>query len=129
MGDNITEATATICNQCGRSVKPGSGWYVDRVPSDFGGVEGAKTSGAPYPEGAWQCGECANDENIFGSAYSYCRIDVLDLIAHQMGRRPTPDEADECISFIADDDETASRFNEIVKERIAAWISERMGQA
>lgn len=129
MGDNITEATAEICNQCGRSVKRGSGWFVNRVPSDFGGVEAAMKAGTPFPTGAWQCSACGNNEDIFSGALVYSRIEALDMIADQLDRIPTPDEADECIGFIATDAETKERFNELVKERIAAWISERMGQA
>jgi len=46
-----------ICCECGRSVKPGSGNFVNRVPvgDDF---ETRIEGGRPYPCGIYVCGEC-----------------------------------------------------------------------
>jgi len=48
-----------ICNQCGKSVKKGSGRFVNRIPS-LDSVEERKGNGIPYPEGDWICAECDN---------------------------------------------------------------------
>jgi len=48
---------ADICNECGRSVAPGSGLFVDRIP-DLNTVEERRELGKPYPEGDWLCREC-----------------------------------------------------------------------
>ena len=50
-----------ICNRCGRSVGPGSGLFVDRVP-DFNDYETRKANGCKFPEGDYVCRECDNDE-------------------------------------------------------------------
>ncbi len=46
-----------ICNECGESVKWGSGRFVNRVP-DCNDVEVRKDNGKPFPEGDWLCAEC-----------------------------------------------------------------------
>jgi len=46
-----------ICNECGRSVKLGSGWFVNRVP-DFNQPEERKAMGKRFPEGDFICAEC-----------------------------------------------------------------------
>ena len=46
-----------ICNECGRSVKLGSGNFVNRVP-DFNTPEERKEMGRQYPEGDFLCIEC-----------------------------------------------------------------------
>lgn len=46
-----------ICNECGRSVAFGSGWYVNRVP-DLDTIEERREAGKPFPEGGWLCAEC-----------------------------------------------------------------------
>ena len=46
-----------ICCECGKSVKPGSGRFVNRVPA-LSSIEGNKAAGFPYPEGAFVCAEC-----------------------------------------------------------------------
>lgn len=46
-----------ICNECGRSVAFGSGWYVNRVP-DLNSIEERIEMGKPFPEGGWLCAEC-----------------------------------------------------------------------
>jgi hypothetical protein len=50
-------ATMQICGECGRSVAPGSGWFVNRVP-DFNTVEERRVIGRPFPEGDFVCAEC-----------------------------------------------------------------------
>jgi len=46
-----------ICWNCGRSVKFGSGRFVNRVP-DANTIEERKELGYPYPEGDFLCAEC-----------------------------------------------------------------------
>lgn len=46
-----------ICNECGRSVAQGSGWFVNRVP-DLDSVEVRRENGKPFPEGDFVCAEC-----------------------------------------------------------------------
>jgi hypothetical protein len=46
-----------ICNECGHSVAPGSGRFVNRV-SDFNLPERRKEIGRPYPQGEFLCAEC-----------------------------------------------------------------------
>ena len=46
-----------ICAECGRSVKLGSGRFVNRITicDDY---ETRKEMGFPYPEGEYICAEC-----------------------------------------------------------------------
>lgn len=46
-----------ICNECGRSVKWGSGFFVNRVP-DFNDTKYRVEMGKPFPEGDFVCIEC-----------------------------------------------------------------------
>jgi len=46
-----------ICNECGKSVKFGSGRFVNRI-SDFNTRAYRKGMGKPYPEGDFICEEC-----------------------------------------------------------------------
>lgn len=46
-----------ICNECGNSVKFGSGRFVNRI-SDFNTRAYRKSMGKPYPEGDFICEEC-----------------------------------------------------------------------
>ncbi|MBI4712268.1 MAG: hypothetical protein HY762_03040 [Planctomycetes bacterium] len=46
-----------ICNECGRSVKLGSGSFVNRV-IDFNEIEDRVEMGKPFPEGDFICIEC-----------------------------------------------------------------------
>jgi hypothetical protein len=46
-----------ICNECGKSVKWGSGRFVNRV-GDGNDIETRKEMGKPFPEGDWICAEC-----------------------------------------------------------------------
>lgn len=45
------------CNECGDSVRWGSGKAVNRV-MDFNDVETRKEMGKPFPKGNFVCGEC-----------------------------------------------------------------------
>jgi hypothetical protein len=45
------------CYECGRSVKFGSGRFVNRIPS-LDTEEERKADGMPYPKGEWLCAEC-----------------------------------------------------------------------
>ena len=46
-----------ICNECGKSVKFGSGRFVNRI-SDFNTRTYRKSMEKPYPEGDFICEEC-----------------------------------------------------------------------
>jgi len=46
-----------FCNECGQSVKAGSGFFVNRV-LDFNDVETRIQMGKLYPEGDFICIEC-----------------------------------------------------------------------
>ena len=48
-----------ICNECGVSVKFGSGHFVNRVP-DLNDPETRKEMGKPFPNGEWICSKCDN---------------------------------------------------------------------
>lgn len=50
-----------ICCECGRSVKMGSGRFVNRIP-ELNDYETRKEMGRPYPEGDWVCEECDRKE-------------------------------------------------------------------
>lgn len=119
MGETID----TICNQCGRSVERGSEWFVNRVPSDFGGLEAAKEAGTPYPEGEWQCSECANDINLFKVHMSCGRLYLLDRLDDELGRIPTPEETDACVDYVAGDTEKLTGYlATMLLKRIDEWI-------
>lgn len=49
--------TKEICNECGTSVAPGSGNYVNRVP-DLNDVATRKEMGKPHPHGNFVCAGC-----------------------------------------------------------------------
>ena len=46
-----------ICNECGRSVRWGSGLFVNRIP-DFDDYKTRKEMNKPYPKGGYICPEC-----------------------------------------------------------------------
>ena len=46
-----------ICNECGESVRFGSGKFVNRV-IDFNDPETRKAMGKPFPDGDYICEEC-----------------------------------------------------------------------
>ena len=48
-----------ICNECGVSVKFGSGHFVNRVP-DLNDLETRIEMGKPFPQGEWICSNCDN---------------------------------------------------------------------
>lgn len=50
-----------ICNECGKSVKIGSGLFVNRI-TDFNDFHERKEMQKPFPEGDFICIEC--DEKI-----------------------------------------------------------------
>jgi len=50
-----------ICNECGRSVKSGSGLFIGRIP-DADNYLTRKRNGKLFPEGGFICREC--DEKI-----------------------------------------------------------------
>lgn len=50
-----------ICNECGNSVKFGSGLFVNRIP-DFNEYEDRVEMNKPFPEGEFMCVEC--DEKL-----------------------------------------------------------------
>ena len=46
-----------ICWNCGDNVFPGSGKFVNRIPSGDS-IETRRENGAEHPEGAFLCAEC-----------------------------------------------------------------------
>jgi len=46
-----------ICNECGKSVKPKTGLFVNRVP-DFNDMETRIEMGKPFPVGDFICPIC-----------------------------------------------------------------------
>jgi len=46
-----------ICYECGRSVAPGSGRFVNRIPN-CDTYRQRKKMGVPFPRGEWLCAEC-----------------------------------------------------------------------
>ncbi|GAG69279.1 unnamed protein product [marine sediment metagenome] len=48
---------ATMCVECGRSVKGGSGYFVNRVPV-CDDLQTKIDGGRPFPEGEYECAEC-----------------------------------------------------------------------
>jgi len=53
----MKKVTKAICNECGKSVKFGSGRFVNRI-SDFNTRAYRKSMGKPFPEGDFICEEC-----------------------------------------------------------------------
>lgn len=51
------ESKKNICNECGVSVAPGSGNYVNRVP-DFNDDATRIEMDKPYPDGDFVCADC-----------------------------------------------------------------------
>ena len=49
-----------VCNECGRSVAMGSGYFVNRVP-DLNDPETRVEMGKPYPDGDFVCACCDNN--------------------------------------------------------------------
>ncbi|MBP8960341.1 MAG: hypothetical protein KBG40_07950 [Bacteroidales bacterium] len=52
-----------ICNECGKSVKAGSGLFVNRI-HDFNNYEARIEMQKPFPEGAYICIECYEKLNF-----------------------------------------------------------------
>ena len=53
--------TIQVCNECGDSVRPGYGKFVNRVP-DLNDPERRKEMGRPFPKGDYICAECNGKE-------------------------------------------------------------------
>jgi len=53
----IIRQDTKICNECGESVAPGSGKFVNRIP-DFDTYEERLYNGKTYPHGEFLCAEC-----------------------------------------------------------------------
>ena len=53
-----------ICNECGKSVKPGSGKFVNRI-SDFNDLKTKKQMNKPFPYGEYICEECDIKDIIY----------------------------------------------------------------
>ena len=69
-----------ICNQCGISVKPGSGNFVNRVP-DCNTPEERKEMGRPHPEGDFVCAECDSngDKEEYQELHCATEHDHVDM--------------------------------------------------
>ena len=61
----VIRAKIEICNNCGKSVKLGSGYYTNRVP-DLDTFEERTDLGKNFPVGAYLCTVC--DKQIFGES-------------------------------------------------------------
>ncbi len=74
---------AAICNECGRSVKEGSGRFVNRIP-DCNTQEERKEMGKPYPEGDFVCAECDGviECESCGTSYTEEEFEKLELTGH-----------------------------------------------
>lgn len=46
-----------VCCECGESVVPGSGKFVNRIP-EMSGLLARVDGNRPHPTGAWVCAEC-----------------------------------------------------------------------
>jgi len=46
-----------FCNHCGRSVKFGSGWFVNRIP-DLNDIVTRQDNNRKFPHGDFVCSEC-----------------------------------------------------------------------
>ena len=57
---NDDEHGNEICNECGQSVRTGSGKFVNRV-IDFSGYKTRRAMGKPYPSGDYMCAECETE--------------------------------------------------------------------
>ena len=53
------EVEANTCNECGQSVLPGYGRFVNRVV-DLNSYATKEEMGKPYPKGGYICIECCN---------------------------------------------------------------------
>jgi len=51
-----------MCNECGQSVRAGSGKFVNRV-IDFSGYKTRKEMGKPFPVGDFMCAECETEQD------------------------------------------------------------------
>jgi hypothetical protein len=56
-----------ICNECGKSVKAGSGLFVNRTP-DFNDYKVRIEMQKPFPEGAYICIGCEEKLNFLTNA-------------------------------------------------------------
>lgn len=59
-----------ICNECGKSVAPGSGNFVNRVP-DLNDAETRKEMGKPYPGGEYLCEQCSANGEMPARSFRY----------------------------------------------------------
>lgn len=50
-----------ICNECGQSVKPGTGLFINRI-NDFNDTSTRVEMGKPFPDGEYICVKC--DEEL-----------------------------------------------------------------
>ena len=64
----MTQPKNEICNECGKSVKFGTGLYVNRV-IDFDSEADRKEFGKPFPKGDFICSVC--EENIQNEFQKY----------------------------------------------------------
>jgi len=46
-----------ICYECGRSVAPGAGQFINRIPN-FDSYQERVKMGVPFPRGKYMCQEC-----------------------------------------------------------------------
>jgi len=87
-----------ICNECGESVAPGSGRFVNRVPSGDD-AETHKEMGKEYPNGGFMCVACDAKEEQTAMPYSdlECLIGFItesERNYYQLGTYPTEEEGE-----------------------------------
>jgi hypothetical protein len=68
------------CNECGKSVKIGSGRFVNRIP-DLNDVETKKAMGKPFPEGEYICDGCdkIRDKEIESKTEEQIMLDYIKM--------------------------------------------------
>ncbi|MCU0425251.1 MAG: hypothetical protein MUF71_06445 [Candidatus Kapabacteria bacterium] len=64
-----TSQSREACNECGKSVAFGSGWYVNRVP-DGNPFDERVEMGKPFPHGEFICAECEEGFNQLSEQHS-----------------------------------------------------------
>lgn len=77
-----------ICNECGRSVKFGSGNFVNRVP-DCNTIEERNEMGKRFPQGDFLCVECDekpdNEEDIYECEHCNMEFKETEILYRNYG--------------------------------------------
>ena len=73
-GDPSESDQVQTCIWCGRSVKPGSGNFVNRVPVCVESDDEVGEMGAPNPRGRYICQECDVCEEWLDKDCAHCDL-------------------------------------------------------